>query len=195
MKKILLIIFFLPIIVFSQRPEVRIRTEIFAVVYSEVYQQPLSVEYVVLCPNGSASRKGMDFYKNDSVITSDDADYRDNVYDKGHLAPAAAFSCNTEMLRQTFSYLNCALQNQYLNRGVWKNLESYERKLAVQNPGTRVEVLVEFKNSKRLSTGATIPSGFYKRITIGKRTYMYYFPNEKPRSSRYSDYEIKKWPK
>lgn len=195
MKKNLLIIFFLPIIVFSQRPEVRIRTEIFTVVYSEVYQQPLSIEYVVLCPNGSASRKGMDFYKNDSVITSDDADYRDNVYDKGHLAPAAAFSCNTEMLRQTFSYLNCALQNQYLNRGVWKNLESHERKLAVQNPGAKVEVLVEFKNSKRLPTGATIPSGFYKKITVEKGIYMYYFPNEKPRSSKYSDYVIKKWPK
>ena len=185
----------MPSLVFSQRSEVKIKTEIFSVVYSEVYQQPLSIEYTVLCPNGTASRKGMDFYTNDSLITSDDEDYENNVYDKGHLAPAAAFTCNLEMLRGTFSYLNCALQNQYLNRGTWRLLESYERKLAVQNPGTRSEILLEFKGSKKLPTGATVPSGFYKRITSGGRVYMYYFPNEKPRSSKYSDYEIKKWPK
>ena len=163
--------------------------------YSEVYQQPLNIQYTVLCPAGTASRKGMDFYTNDSIITSDNADYENNIYDKGHLAPAADFTCNTQMLYKTFSYLNCALQDQYLNRGTWRLLESYERELAVKNPGTSVKIILEYKNSIKLPTGATVPSGFYKKITSGGKVYMYYFPNTKPTSSKYTDFEIKVWPK
>ena len=195
MKKILFSLLFLPTLLFAQRKDVLVKTEIFTVHYSEVYQQPLNIEYTVLCPNGTASRKGMDFYTNDTIITSDNADYENNIYDKGHLAPAADFTCNTHILHQTFSYLNCALQDQYLNRGTWRLLEVYERELAIKNPGTKVEIVLEFKNATKLPTGATVPSGFYKRITSGGKVYMYYFPNVKPVSSKYSDFEIKVWPK
>src|SRR5210317_1385564 len=84
---------------------------LFQGVYSEVYEQPLEVTYTVPCPNGQASRTGMDFYTDDSIHTSDDDDYYANVWDKGHLAPAAAFSCDKETLRKTFTYLNSALQH------------------------------------------------------------------------------------
>lgn len=195
MKKILSFLLLIPTLVFAQRADVLVKTDIFTVHYSEVYQQPLNINYTVLCPTGTASRKGMDFYTNDSIITSDNADYENNIYDKGHLAPAADFTCSQEMLYKTFSYLNCALQDQYLNRGTWRLLESYERELAVKNPGTKVEIVLEFKNSQKLATGATVPSGFYKKITSGGKSYMYYFPNTKPKSSKYSDFEIKVWPK
>lgn len=195
MKKILSLLLLIPTLVFAQRADVLVKTDIFTVHYSEVYQQPLNISYTVLCPTGTASRKGMDFYTNDSIITSDNADYENNIYDKGHLAPAADFTCSREMLYKTFSYLNCALQDQYLNRGTWRLLESYERELAVKNPGTKVEIVLEFKNSQKLATGATVPSGFYKKITSGEKSYMYYFPNTKPKSSKYSDFEIKVWPK
>ena len=70
-------------------------------VYSEVYEQPLEVTYTVKCPNGQASRTGMDFYTDDKIHTSDNDDYSDNIWDKGHLAPAAAFSCTKETLKKT----------------------------------------------------------------------------------------------
>ena len=108
----------------------KIRTDIFKIIYSEEYQQPISVEYDVQCPDGNASRKGMNFYGVDSVITSNNADYKNNVWDKGHMVPAAAFNCDTETLKETFSYLNCALQHKGLNRGPWKELEAVERSLA-----------------------------------------------------------------
>jgi hypothetical protein len=63
--------------------------------YSEKLEQPLWVQYVVLCKDGEASRKGLDFFTNDSIHTSNSADYYKNVYDKGHLAPAASFSDKT----------------------------------------------------------------------------------------------------
>jgi endonuclease G len=115
------------------------------------------------------------------------------VYDKGHLAPAADFNCTKELLYQTFSYLNCALQNQYLNRGVWRMLEEYERELAKTEKVTVTITLVFDKKSIKLPTGATVPVGFYKTIYLekSKRSIKYYFPNEAPIKPKYTDYLIK----
>ena len=119
-------------LIFSQalRDSVKVKTDIYEVIYSEKLEQPRFIKYEVLCPTGTASRAGMDFYTNDTIKTSDNLDYAKNLYDKGHLAPAADFNCTKDMLKKTFSYLNCALQDQYLNRGVWRMLEEYERELA-----------------------------------------------------------------
>jgi endonuclease G len=62
-------------------------------------------------------------------------DYLNNVYDRGHLAPAADFNCDLATLRKTFTYLNCALQYDELNRGVWRLLEEHERVLAKKVQG------------------------------------------------------------
>lgn len=96
------------------------------------------------------------------------------------------------MLKQTFSYLNCALQNQYLNRGVWRILEEYERELAKKEKVSVTIYLVFDKNSTKLPSGATVPSGFYKYIYLetSKKTIKYYFPNQSPTKPKYVDYEI-----
>lgn len=191
MRKILFLLAFLPLFLYGQKRErVYFENPIFKGEYSEVLEQPLWIEYVVLCPDGSASRKGMDFYTNDSIYTSDNKDYADNVYDKGHLAPAADFNCDREMLYSTFTYLNCALQNQYLNRGTWRLLEAHERELsATGNVSVRIEV--EFaRNCDVLPTGATVPTGFYKYITYNGTTVTYYFKNERPETSDYTRYVI-----
>lgn len=195
MRKFLLLPLILPLLSLAPRTSVLIKTDIYTVDYSEDYQQPLSVEYTVLCTAGTASRKGMDFYTNDSIITSDNRDYENNIYDKGHMAPAADFNCTPEMLRKTFSYLNCALQDQYLNRGTWRFLEAEERRLSLGKQKAKVLIKVEYKNPIKLPTGATVPSGFYKRIVLGKDTSMYYFPNVKPKSSDFKAFKIKSWPK
>ena len=131
LRLLLILLSFQPLFGFGQGDTpIRIKTDIFTVVYSEVYEQPLQVNYKVLCPMGDASREGLDFRKWEGVKTSDKHDYSDNPYDKGHMAPAAAFNCSRDMVKATFSYLNCALQHQGLNRGPWKELERFERNLA-----------------------------------------------------------------
>ena len=153
MKKLLLIlIMILPsLVIFAQRAQVKFRNDIFNGVYSEVYEQPLWVTYRVMCPNGTASREGMDFYVNDSIKTSDDQDYANNEYDKGHIAPAADFNCDKKMLFETFSYLNCALQQENLNRGVWRFLEIHERDLAKSNSNVTVRVELIFSANFTIS--------------------------------------------
>ncbi len=170
-----------------------IKTGIFTVEYDQQRQQPLWVEYTIICPNGGASREGMNFWKPDTINTSDDEDYKDNIYDKGHLAPAATFSCSAAMLHETFSYLNSALQHQGLNRGQWSKLESFERSAAnFFNVDVKVRVDVLFEGKEIiLPTGATIPSGFRKTITIGNITRVFEFPNSDTKGTKWIDYIIK----
>jgi len=195
MKKILLItlgiILTLPI--FGQiKDTVYVSTPIFDVIYSQKFQQPLSVRYNVLCPKGTASRNGLDFYKNDSIITSDDEDYYNNVWDKGHLAPAAAFNCDRETLKKTFTYLNCVLQHEKLNRGPWKELERFERNLAKVYAFVNVTIEVDFIDDDEywLNTDALIPVGFKKIIWCDGQLFEFYFPNKDVSGQDWVDFII-----
>ena len=169
-----------------------IETDIFKVVYVEDYQQPLMVWYTVQCPFGEASRSGLDFYKVEGIITSDNDDYKNNVWDKGHMAPAASFSCDKETIRKTFSYLNCALQHEGLNRGPWKELERFERDLAKAHFPKQIKVKIEilFQEENYLPTGALIPSGFKKIITTPYDTWEFEFPNKDVAGKDWSNFRI-----
>ena len=192
MRYVLFILFFLPLLSLAQlRDSVYVTTSIFNVVYSEKLQQPKWVEYKVLCIDGTISRKGLDFYPVKRIVTSTNEDYENNVYDKGHLAPAADFNCDKENLKQSFSYLNCTLQHEKLNRGTWRLLEAHERELAKTNT-VSVQIRMNYtKNSKILSTGATVPDSFTKIITYGNKKEKYFFKNEEPKSSDYNNYKVK----
>jgi len=174
----------------DKRESVIIQTEIFKVEYNEVLEQPMWVEYTVQCPNGDASRKGLDFWEPKGVHTSDDDDYSNNIWDKGHLAPAAAFNCSKEMLKKTFSYLNSALQHESLNRGIWNRLEGFERNLAnFYEVEVRIDVLFE-GHCEVLPSGATIPSGFRKTIMWDGRKEVFLFPNSNTKGTDWKDYHI-----
>lgn len=181
--RLLLFLLFITTNLFAQkRDSVFAKTEIYEVMYSEKLEQPLWIKYNVRCPEGNYSRTGLDFYKNDSIHTSDDLDYQKNIYDKGHLAPAASFNCTREMLMITFSYLNCALQNENLNRGVWKSLELFERQIAKTEPIVEVMIICQFSNkSVKLESGAMVPDGFWKIIKYSNKTLRFYFPNQNPK--------------
>ena len=192
MKTLIAILLF-PLLTLAQlRDSVKIKTSIYEIVYSEILESPLRITYTVQCTNGTASRAGMDFYTEKGIHTSDGKDYVDNVWDKGHMAPAADFNCTKEMLKQTFSYVNCALQDQYLNRGVWKTLEAQEREWAKKEMVSVYIKVVFTKESIEIPTGSTIPMGFFKTIYLhsSKKTYLYFFANIKPTRSSYTEYLI-----
>lgn len=192
MKKFTLIFLSLLLVNSLYSQEVRnIVTNTFIVKYSEELEQPLYVFYNVLCPNGEASRSGLDFKKYDGVRTSNNEDYVDNVWDKGHLAPAAAFNCDRETLKSTFSYLNCALQHQSLNRGPWRELEEFERNLAKIYDKVNVTVECHFSSSStKLSTGATVPDGFTKIIEWDGREECFYFPNDDVKGVNWIEFRV-----
>ena len=125
---------------------VEIETPIYSVTYSQLYQQPISVEYTVICVPTAKSfpRGGIDFKRYPDVKTSTGSDYADNIWDKGHMAPANTFACREDWLKLTFSYVNCALQHQNLNRGAWADLEAFERDLAMIYDDVKVSIEIYF---------------------------------------------------
>ncbi len=106
-----------------------------------------------------------------------------NIYDKGHLAPAASFSDNMENLKQTFSYLNCMMQDQYQNRGEWRLLEEQERKWDDDENLTVIIKVFFDAVPKRVPTNAAIPSHMQKHIYFekSKKWKCFVFLNEKPK--------------
>ena len=189
-RKHFLILFLLPVVLFAQlRDSVYYTNPYFIVNYSETLEGPRSVRYSVACPTGTASRAGMDFYTEKGIKTSDNKDYEANEWDKGHMAPAASLNCNRDMLYATFTYVNSSLQQQSLNRGVWKKLEIRERQLAMEND-VKVFIRVEYPSSPmRVTTGAAIPLGYYKELKVGNRRECYYFPNKAPVTKELNDYK------
>jgi len=195
MKNLLLVL--LTLITFTSfsqalRDSIVVKTPMFEIVYSEKLEQPKFIRYTVQCPNGTASRTGMDFYVDKTIKTSDAKDYEKNPYDKGHLAPAADFNCDKETLYKTFTYLNCSLQQENLNRTTWRLLEVRERELAKTHKVVQVEIRCIFgPKSILLPTGATIPTAYRKTIKYDGVTEVYYFKNEKPLSTDFTKYKVK----
>jgi endonuclease G len=183
MKKISTLIGFLLVSLISFGQDVRIKNEVFEVLYSQSLEQPLIIKYRSTNRPTNVNRGTMDFYKEPTIKTSDAADYKSNIYDKGHGAPAASFSDNMINLKQTFSYLNCIMQDQHLNRGEWRLLEEQIRKW---DDTENITVLIKtFFDTpvKRVPTGAAIPSYLQKHIYFEKsnKWKCFVFLNQKPK--------------
>jgi DNA/RNA endonuclease G (NUC1) len=185
MKKIFVLLSFLlvSLVSFGQLPDVRVKNGVFDILYSQSLEQPLVIKYRSLNRPTKVNRGHMDFYKEPNIKTSDGEDYKGNVYDKGHGAPAATFSDNEANLKQTFSYLNSIMQNQYLNRGEWRMLEEQIRKWDDTEPITVLIKIFFDKPVKRVPTGAAIPSYLQKHIYFEKQKKWkcFVFLNEKPK--------------
>ena len=175
----------------ERRNEVIVENPVFKVWYSEVKEQPTKLVYTSTNRPKNVDRGSMNFYTEGDVYTSNNADYYQNVWDKGHLAPAATYSDSMVNLKQTFSYLNCALQNQYLNRGEWRLLEEEEREWDdIENLTITVEL--EWNGDYEiLPTGGHVPTHMVKTIyfeTSGTCR-KFRFPNENP-SLGWEEYEV-----
>jgi DNA/RNA endonuclease G (NUC1) len=183
MKKfgILLILLFVSVFTFGQ--DVRVKNGVFEVLYSQSLEQPLVIKYRSINRPTKVNRGAMDFYKEPGIKTSDADDYKSNIYDKGHGAPAATFSDNMVNLKQTFSYLNCIMQDQYLNRGEWRLLEEQIRKWDDVEPITVLIKTFFDTPVKRVPTGAAIPSYLQKHIYFekSKKWRCFVFLNQKPK--------------
>jgi DNA/RNA endonuclease G (NUC1) len=162
---------------------ITIKNNVFEVLYSQDLEQPLVIKYRSTNRPTNVNRGTMDFYTEKGIKTSDAADYKANIYDKGHGAPAATFSDNMENLKQTFSYLNCIMQDQYLNRGEWRLLEEQERKWDdTENLSIIIKSFFDTP-AKRVSTGAAVPSHLQKHIYFEKqgKWRCFVFLNQKPK--------------
>ena len=113
---------------FCQSVDTVIDRNIYQSYYSFTIKEPLYVVYTLYKGGGNCKRTKMRFHQDEVTNTATDKDYKDQHFDKGHLANAEdfAYDCTAEEL--TFRYYNCLPQTVRLNRGIWKKWETTIRK-------------------------------------------------------------------
>ena len=195
MKKQFLVFLFVSSVCFGQEKNYNyiIEGSIFKISYNEQYEQPNWIEYRVRNIKKKFNRKGLNFYNVDSVYTSNNYDYKNNIWDKGHLAPAASFSDTEANLKATFSFLNCVLQHNNLNRYEWTQLEAQVRDWASyykEDIEVRVDIIFDYGH-QILITGAHVPSAFRKTLKFANGTKKcFYFPNSPTNGKDWTEFEI-----
>ena len=151
MKKGLLILLFLPSLVFSQELKDFTKDTIEDLKWGYEYFIPTSTcgeiikynnysvsfceeyrlsEWAIYYKDAGPSeygysRRGL-YFKGDPNLNGRDGGnvwYYKNIYDKGHLVPASHMNDNYESLKETFLFTNCTPQHESFNRGVMKELE------------------------------------------------------------------------
>ena len=109
------------------------------------------------------------------------ADYQNVPYDRGHLAPNADMS-TLESQYDSFSLANIIPQNAKNNRGVWRDIESRTRYLAIKHQTIYVVTGVAFLSDKvkKINNNVLVPSHLYKAIYIPslKQGGAYFVPND-----------------
>lgn len=92
------------------------------------------------------------------------SDYTNSGYDRGHLAPDAAFDWSDESLEEAYSLANIIPQARKVNRYTWTKAERYARFVAVQRSIINVINVVKYSDAPlRIgSHGIAVPSGYYK---------------------------------
>jgi endonuclease G, mitochondrial len=157
----------------------------YSLAYSEVHEASLWVFYRLSSDhiNGDAERK--DNFREDPKVSTGSAtleDYKGSGYDRGHLAPAAAFKHNQLAMDETFYMSNMSSQHPLFNNGIWKSLESQIREW-VLSEGELYVVSGAIYSDPLGSIGennVTVPSRFYKVVYDGQEKMIgFIMPNEK----------------
>ncbi len=97
-------------------------------------------------------------------------DYRGTCFDKGHQSPSADRTRTTRDNNATFYMSNMAPQTSFLNRRIWKDLESYSRDL-VSEEGRKLQVyagpiLRDGREGIGRQRDIQVPEAFYKVIAV-----------------------------
>lgn len=177
MKKLLILLLFLPICLFAQTVDKVIITPIYTSYFCYSLHEPLYVKYELYKGGGTCSRSDMKFSDGGFSFTARENDYRGNGYDIGHMCNAEDFAYNSKLEELTFRFYNALPQTAKLNRGTWKALEYKTRK---QSQTFKLEIICGgYSFTKRIGSAA-VPDFCFKVIkneSTGE-THCYIFPND-----------------
>jgi len=156
--------------------------------YDESKHNPLAVFYNVDPANVVGKFKRVGSFRTDPDTNDPyvlDA-YSHTGYDRGHVAPAGIFRSSHQINTESFYQTNMTPQLANLNRGIWKKLETYDRKYVIKTKNTLSVVAgpVYGPNPTLLDDGegnkVEVPIGFFKVIlNNGKLMGAYLFKNKR----------------
>jgi len=112
------------------------------------------------------------------------ADYKTigSTHDRGHMAPAANNTQSADIMSESFLLSNMVPQVANNNRGIWKQLETWERQWALQGGDFYIISGAIYDTGYKVTgNGLGIPTRLYKIIhdKQSNRTMAYMMPNDK----------------
>jgi len=109
------------------------------------------------------------------------ADYTNSGYDRGHLAPDAAFDWSQESLEAVYTLANIIPQAPTVNRHMWIDIERYAREKAIEFGEIDVLNVVKYTNNHETigENNISVSKGFYKILYSQENNYeeCFYYEN------------------
>jgi len=144
----------------------------YAVIHRCSVKAPVAVfeHLTIAAMSGPAKRK--DNFRPDPLVTpqcsASLADYATvgKTHDRGHMAPAGNNTQNDAIMSESFFLSNMVAQVANNNRGIWKQLETFERQWA-SAPGTDFYIIsggIYDQGHPVIGNGLGIPTRLYKII-------------------------------
>ncbi len=97
-------------------------------------------------------------------------DYRnDNMWDKGHMAPAGDMKWDERAMKESCYFTNICPQNRNLNNGDWKSLEEKCRDWAQKYGSIHIitgPIIGSMKNGTLGNGNVVIPDAFFKIVVV-----------------------------
>ncbi len=158
----------------------------FKICYDYTYKAAKSVAYTLEgdLVNEKNIQERPKFYPESAIYDpykAYDSDYVHSGYDRGHLAPDAAFDWSQESLEATYSLANIIPQDETVNREQWEKAEEHARKEAVILGEVKVvNVVIYPKNPKKIGKDQiSVSKGFYKIMYNKLKNYQecFYYEN------------------
>jgi endonuclease G len=149
----------------------------YAVIHRCSVKAPVAVfEHLTMAAMTGPSKRKDNFRPDPSVTPSCSATLADyatvgRTHDRGHMAPAGNNTQNDAIMSESFFLSNMVAQNNSNNRGIWKQLETWERTWAT-NPNADFYIIsggIFDTGHPVVGNGLGIPTRLYK-IIIEKRS-------------------------
>jgi endonuclease G len=206
MKKILFVLLLLPLSVFAQinkdcpqftvngTPQYQAQAgdqEIchmnYAVIHRCSVKAPVAVfEHLTIATMTGPAKRKDNFHPDLSVTPQCSATLADyatvgKTHDRGHMAPAGNNTLNDEVMSESFNLSNMVPQVANNNRGIWKQVETFERQWAMA-PNTDFYIIsggIFDQGHPVIGNGLGIPTRLYKVIIEknSKKVQAYLMPN------------------
>lgn len=164
-----------------------INKKYYLICYDESIRQPRFTFQILVdtMVSGNASRSGIYFKEKEDMNSylPQWSQYSGSGMDRGHLVPAADYSCCQELLEETFTMANVAPFDSTFNRNAWVELEQETRKLARKHGKLWVITGPVLGGGEQIgrTVAIPVPIGFFKVIywksSLGFNAYFYFLPN------------------
>ncbi len=121
---------------------------------------------------------------------ADERDYAHSGFDRGHLCNSEDRTSSEYLNEETFLMSNMIPQTQELNRGPFKFLEEYCRKLAVKRGQNLLIYSGGIGSKGRLASGVIVPAYCWKVVYTPEKIWCILFPNERVLNKNWQTYSV-----